>query len=69
MAQGSFMPENFIELCTALRKLGATHVKHGAFEASFAGVMVPEARASKPAREVDDAKLTEALRRDELSRV
>jgi len=64
------MPENFIELCTALRKLGATHVKHGAFEASFAGVMAPpEARAPKHVREVDEAKLTEALRMNELSRV
>lgn len=64
------MADDFIALCTALRKLGATHVKHGAFEASFAGVLpAPEAKAAKPAREVDDAKRLEALRRDELSRV
>jgi len=62
--------DTFIELCTALRKLGATHVKHGAFEASFAGAMVPpDAKAAKPVREVDEAKRLEALRRDELSRV
>jgi len=70
VAQGSFMPESFIELCTALRKLGATHVKHGAFEASFAGVMGPPVTKERmAARVVDEDKLTEALRRDELSRV
>ena len=64
------MAQDFIDLCTALRKLGATHVKHGAFEASFTGVLQAEKPADKPlkAREVDEAKRIEALRRDELSR-
>ena len=65
------MAQDFIDLCTALRKLGATHVKHGAFEASFTGVLQAEKAEAKPlkAREVDEAKRLEALRRDELSRV
>ena len=65
------MADEFIALCNALRKLGATHVKHGAFEANFSGVLQAEKPADKPlkAREVDEAKRIEALRRDELSRV
>lgn len=64
------MPDAFIALCTALRKLGATSVKHGAFEATFSGVLpAPEAKVAKPVRDVDEAKRVEALRRDELSRV
>ena len=66
------MADDFISLCTALRKLGATHVKHGAFEASFAGILQPEKPVlanTRPRTEADKAKELEALRRDELSRV
>ena len=64
------MPESFIELCTALRALGATHVKHGAFEASFSPTAQRIEVVAKPARSKEQAaKELEALRRDELSRV
>lgn len=62
---------DFIELCTELRKLGATSVEHGAFKATFAGAL-PSVRDTKPQREPTAEQRRRALeqaRLDELNRV
>ena len=63
--------DDFITLCTELRKLGATSVEHGAFKATFTGVL-PGQRDVKPQREPTAEQRRRALeqaRLDELNRV
>lgn len=62
---------DFIELCTELRKLGATSVEHGAFKATFAGAL-PTSRDTKPQRAPtpeERRKALEQARLNELNRV
>lgn len=66
------MNEDFVKLCLELRKLGCTHVKHGAYEASFSGTLVSTPAVVKPSRPStpeERAAVLERSRADELSRV
>ena len=66
------MADDFVKLCTELRKLGATYVRQGDSEASFSGV-VPSERSNEQRPPRDDKaareKAIEEARLKELSRV